>query len=286
MEKRTEKVVTLDEAVRTIKDDVSLAIGGSHAQIAPMALVRSIIKKGIRGLKVYPSVTAGLPADFLIGGGCVDTIYASYIGLEKFGLAPNFRKAVEMGTIKVKECCEVYMVYGLQAGAATLPFCALPKGHQETSLLSVNPDYRIVTDPYTGEEVVTIPPLIPDIGIIHVSRCDPYGNCLIPGSLSLMLLIAQASNHVIVTCERLASLDETTARGAAIPGFLVDMVVEVPYGAHPASCHGEYDYDEEHIEMYTKTDPEDYFREHVFDIGSHTDYLEKIGISRLLSLRY
>ena len=106
-------------------------------------------------------MTAGLPADFLIGGGCVDTIYASYVGLEKFGLAPNFRKAIEKGAIKVKECCEVYMVYGLQAGAATLPFCALPKGHQETSLLSVNPDYRIVKDPYTGEEVVTIPPLIP-----------------------------------------------------------------------------------------------------------------------------
>jgi glutaconate CoA-transferase subunit A len=286
VEKRKEKVVSMEDAVNSIKDNSSVAIGGSHAQIAPMALIRNMIKKGVRGLKVYPSVSAGVPADFLIGGGCVETIYVSYIGLEKFGLAPNFRRAVESGSIEVKECCEVFIVYGLKAGGSGLPFCVLPKGHQETSLLSVNPDYKTITDPYSGEEVITIPAITPDIGIIHVARCDPYGNCLPSGSLSLMLLIAQAAKHVIVTCEKVVSLEETTSKGALIPGFLVDMVVEIPYGAHPTSCHGEYAYDEKHLEMYLKADPQEYFQEYVHDIESHAEYLEKIGRLRLLSLRY
>jgi glutaconate CoA-transferase subunit A len=284
--KRKEKVVTLEEALTSIKDNSSIAIGGTHAQIAPMALIRSIIRKGVRGLKVIPSVSAGFAADFLIGGGCVETIYAAYVAFEKFGLAPNFRTALQKGTINVKECCEPYIIFGLQAGAATLPFFVLPKGHQETSLLGVNSDYKLIRDPYTGEEVVAIPPLIPDVGVIHVARCDPYGNCLPSGSLSLMLLIAQAANHVIVTCEKVVSVEETVSRGASIPGFLVDMIVEIPYGAHPTSCHGEYFYDEDHIEMYVKADPETYFNEYVYEIKTHTQYLEKIGASKLLSLRY
>jgi len=188
--------------------------------------------------------------------------------------------------IEVKECCEVYVVYGLKAGGSGLPFCVLPKGHQETSLLSVNSDYKTIIDPYSGEEVVTIPAITPDVGMIHVARCDPYGNCLPSGSLSLMLLIAQAAKHVIVTCEKVVSVEETTAKGAPIPGFLVDMVVEIPYGAHPTSCHGEYAYDEEHLEMYVKSNPQEYFKEYVHNIESHTQYLDKIGRSKLLSLRY
>jgi glutaconate CoA-transferase subunit A len=283
--KRREKVVTLEEALTTINDNSSIAIGGTHAQIAPMALIRGIIRKGVKGLKVIPSVSAGFAADFLIGGGCVDTIYASYMAFEKFGFAPNFRTAVQNGTINIKECCEPFIILGLTAGAASLPFAVFPKGHQETNLLEVNSDYKLIRDPYTGDEVVAIPPLIPDIGVIHVARCDPYGNCLPSGALSLMLLIAQAANHVIVTCEKVVTVEETVSRGGLIPGFLVDMVVEVPYGAHPTSCQGEYFYDEDHIEMYVKSNPETYFNEYVYGIETHTQYLNKIGISKLLSLR-
>jgi glutaconate CoA-transferase, subunit A len=286
MPERREKVVTLDEAIASVKDGSSIAIGGSHAQIAPMAVVRGLIRKRARGLKVYPSVTAGLAADFLVAGGCAQTVYVSYLGLEKFGLAPNFRRAVQQRSIEIKECCEVYIVYGLKAGASTLPFCVLPKGHQETSLLGVNSDYKLVTDPYTGEQVVAIPAINPDVGVIHVARCDPYGNCLPSGALSLMLLIAQASNRVIVTCEKIVSTEETLARGASIPGFLVDMVVEAPYGAHPTACHGEYSYDEQHIEAYVRADPVEYLHRYVHGPASHDEYLDKIGSEKLLSLRY
>lgn len=286
MLERRAKLATLDDAIDSVKDHSSIAIGGSHSQFAPMAAIRALIRKRVKGLKVYPSVTAGLAADFLIGGGCAQTVYVSYLGLEKFGLAPNFRKAVQQGSIDVKECCEVYIVYGLKAGASTLPFCVLPKGHQETSLLAVNSDYKLIIDPYTGEEVVTIPAITPDVGIIHVARCDPYGNCLPSGSLSLMLLIAQASNRVIVTCEKIVSTEETLAKGASIPGFLVDMVVEVPYGAHPTACHGEYSYDEDHIETYVRADPVDYFGRYVHAPATHEEYLDKIGKQTLLALRY
>ncbi len=287
MKARASKVCSLEAAASGVKSGCSVALGGIHSHNSSMALLRQIIKNGTKHLTLIPSVSAGMPTDLLIGAGCVDAIYATYVGLEHFGLARNFRRAVENGSLIVKDVCEPFTVYGMKAGAASLPFIPVPAGHEAMDNPSVNPEYKTVTDPYTGKSVLVVPPLNPDVGLIHVPRCDPYGNAQILGSIVQDDLIAKSSRTVIVTTEEIVPLADTVAHSKAvvIPGFLVDMVVEVPYGAHPCSCHGCYGYDTEALLEYRDSDIRAYLDKYVYGPSDHYEYLEHFGLRRLASLR-
>jgi glutaconate CoA-transferase subunit A len=70
--------------------------------------------------------------------------------------------------------------------------------------------------------------------------------------------MAQAARHVIVTTERLVdgAMFESMPEVVAIPGFLVEAVVEAPRGAWPCSCAGEYEYDAEFLAAYLEASKE------------------------------
>jgi glutaconate CoA-transferase, subunit A len=284
---RASKLRTLDEAAAMIGDGASLGIGGIHAHNAPMALIREIIRRGPRDLTLIPNVSVGLPADLLIAAGLVKRIYASYVGLEHHGLAPAFRRAGEEGTIEIHDVDEPFSVYSMRAGSATLPFMPFPFGHEAIDVTRLNPDdYRTVTDPFTGRDTVVVRPLNPDFGLIHAPRADPFGNVRIDGSVVQDELIARCSTHVIVCAEEIIPVEETQRdpTRTTIPGFFVDTVVHVPFGAHPTSCHGRYDTDEEHIEIYKELGSERYLREWIHDQPDQAAYLEKVGLATLLPL--
>lgn len=284
---RTSKLRSVEEAAALIPDGASVALGGIHAHNGSMGVVRELIRRGVRDLTLIPNVSVGLPAELLIAAGAVKSIYASYVGLEHHGLAPAFGRAAERGVLEVRDVCEPFSVYAMRAGAATLPFMPFPQGHEAVDVVRLNPDdYRRTTDPFTGAEVIVIRPLNPDFGLIHVPRCDPFGNVQIAGSVVQDDLIARSSTHVIVTAEEIIPVEETRRNPVAttIPGFFVDTVVHLPFGAHPTSCHGRYAADEDHIEHYKQVGPETYLDEYVHSPQGHLEYLEKIGTSRLLNL--
>jgi glutaconate CoA-transferase, subunit A len=284
---RTSKLKTLAEAVALIGDGSSIAVGGIHAHNGPLALVRELVRRGTSGLTIIPNVSVGLPAELLIAARAVDEIYASYVGLEHHGLAPAFRRQAEEGTLKVRDVDEAFLVYGMRAGAASLPFMPYPYGHEAVDVVRLNPDdYKTTTDPFTGEKVTVIPPLRADFGLLHVPQADPFGNVVIEGSVVQDILIAKSSMHVIVTAEEIVPVEETMKDPArtTIAGFFVDTVVHVPFGAHPASCHGRYQSDEDHIDVYQELGPDRYLDEYVRGTADQAEYLEKIGTERLVSL--
>jgi glutaconate CoA-transferase, subunit A len=281
---RRSKLRTLQEAAALIGDGASLGLGGIHAHNGAMALIREIIRRGPRDLTLIPNVSVGLPADLLIASGQVKRIYASYVGLEHHGLAPAFRAAGQNGTIEIHDVDEPFSVYSMRAGAASLPFMPFPFGHEAIDVVRLNTeDYATVTDPFTGRDTIVVRPLNPDFGLIHVPRADAYGNLQIDGNVVQDSLIARSSTHVIATAEEIVPASETERdpKRTAIAGFFVDTVVHVPYGAHPTSCHGRYDADEDHIELYKELGAERYLAEWVHERPEHTDYLEKVGVPRL-----
>ena len=92
---RAKKLMTAGEAVeRFVKPGCMLGVGGMHAHNNPMALVREMVRKGIRIGTLVTSPSANINADLPIGAGLVDEIFCSYVGFEHLGLAPNFRAAV------------------------------------------------------------------------------------------------------------------------------------------------------------------------------------------------
>jgi glutaconate CoA-transferase subunit A len=288
-EDRESKVLPLPDATELVSNGASLAIGGAHSHNGSMAFVRELINDDVNGLHLIPNVSAGIPADLLIGAGCVDSLHVCYVGLEHFGLAPNFRREAESGNLDIDEGSELSYVLGLKAGAANLPFVVLPHGYEATDIPSANPDVGRVDDPYSGEQRVTLPPIQPDVGVVHAAEGDRFGNVRMPGSVFQDDLIAKAAESVIVTVENIIPNDDIRARPkqTTIPGFMVDAVVETPYGAHPTSCQGEYNYDDEHLKEYKRLCEEEgvesYLEEYVRDMTLE-DYLERVGIRRLVDL--
>ncbi len=74
----------------------------------------------------------------------------------------------------------------------------------------------------------------------------------------------------------------------AIPFFVVDAVVEVPYGSHPCEMPGRYYYDEDHIAAWlslSRTDEgiDEYLNKYVFGVADFDDYLQFCGGVRKLN---
>ena len=167
--KRRERIIDEVEAASWLADGMTIAIG----QPTPMALVRQIIKRGIKNLTI---VDAGFSLDLLVGAGCVRKVVSYYAG-GGFGnpVMPAFRRAAERGEIEVWECEEGILCAGLQAAAQMLPF--LPwRGGVGTSLPEVNPELQVFKDPINGESLLAVPPIKPDVTILHAATADAYGN--------------------------------------------------------------------------------------------------------------
>ena len=248
---KVQKLAAVTRAI--IADRSTVAIGGVHSHNVPMALVRQIIRNKTENLTILGSISVGLPVDLLVGAGCVERVLAPYVGFEMWGLATNFRRAVESGAIEAPDLCEAFPIYSLRAASNGLPFHPFPPGiHEFTDIHRDNKYYKKVSDPFTGEEVYAVQALKPDVAIIHVQKASSDGNCIHTGSVVSDRLMATAAKFVIVTCDELVDKEVIlkNTNDVTIPGFFVDMVIPLKYGAYPTSSHGVHPYDRGEILSY------------------------------------
>ena len=110
----------------------------------------------------------------------------------------------------------------------------------------MNPKIVPMTSPYEdGDEIYVVPPLKPDVAIVHAQRADASGDAQIWGLLGCQKEAAFAAERVIVVVEEV--VDESVIRAdpnrTVIPGVVVDAVVEEPFGCHPSFAQGYYDRD-------------------------------------------
>ncbi len=282
----TDKLISLSEAVGLISNGDLLGIGGMSLYRRPMALTREIIRQGIRDLGILTFI-AGLPTDLLIGSHCASQIRSCYVGFEMFGLAPNYRRASEKGELEIVEETEVTIVLGLKATLLQVPH--LPtRGIRCTDVMKVRNDLKEYTCPLSGEKLVALPPIKPDVSIIHVSMADRRGNSHINGAVWLDEDLAKASGKVIVSAEKIVETEEIIrAPGRAnIPHFMVDAVVRAPFGAHPTSCFPFYTYDINHIRNYLEDSKSlkgfsEYLEKYVYQTKANEEYLDLVGASTL-----
>ncbi|MFX0196801.1 MAG: CoA transferase subunit A [Candidatus Hodarchaeota archaeon] len=295
MPSRISKECSIEEAVKSIPNSSTIAIGGVHMHNSSCVTIRELIRQKKRDLVVIGSISLGIQIDMLCGvPGVVRSVTCPFVGLEIFGLAHNYRRAVENGRIEIVECCELYTSFGLRAGANNLPFMPLPYGYEYTDLPKANPQgYRRIKDPYGGPDIYTVPPLKPDVALIHVQRADPYGNGQPFGPVCVDDVMALASKRVILTCDELIEeKGETDAMQMLIPGFLVSHVVKLPYAAHPCSSSFLYDYDVEHFKEYAIAARNaetfvTYLEKYVYNPKDHFEYLTEVGgLNNLNALKY
>ena len=282
---RRSKVIDVASAADLVSDGDLVAIGGIHAHAAPMPIIRELARNKRRDLRLLPNVSAGLPVEVLVAAGAVAEVYTAYVGLEDFGLAPAFRAAAESSTIVVHDVDEPFTIYGLKAAAANLPFMPLPRGHEATGTRALSPGlFRTVVDPYSGHEHVAIPAMRPDVGIVHAPRCDRFGNVFLDGPIYQDDLILRASKTAIVLTDEIVPDDYARSgrhKQVTVPSFMVSAVVALPFAAHPTSSAGHYGRDERMLEEYVRS-PEEWMTRYVTEPQDHHEYLERVGVQRLL----
>jgi glutaconate CoA-transferase, subunit A len=288
-----EKVMGLREAVALIKDGDVVAIGGHTLRRHPMALIHEIIRQGRRGLTLQ-GWNNGIDMDMLIGADCAVCVETSYIGISAFGLALNFRRACEQGRLRSIEHSETTGLDMFRATVMGMSFfpTKTPLG---SDLMRTNHHLTEIACPFTGEPFAAVRAAHPDVAIIHAHTADRYGNVQLDAQRwndqSADVLIAKAARTTIVSVEQLVS-DEEVYRNSGLtvlPRKFVAAVVEAPYGAHPSACDARYDYDLDEVGKYYEASRSEksfaaYLDARVRGAADHVEYLEQIGIERLMRL--
>ena len=288
-------IISEIEAASLIDDGMTISIGGAITSSKPMAIIRQIIKRGIKNLTVVSGSVAGLEVDLLIGAGCVKKLIAAYIGAERLApIGPFFQWAVMQNEINYWECDEGHFYMALQAAALGIP--SFPwRGGVGTSYPEVNPELKLYNDPHTGDPLIAVPAIRPDVAILHAAHSDPYGNVQHVGPGWGDRAHHRAAAKTIVEVERIISNEEVRRDPHKTSVCGADAIVCAAYGAHPFASPGYYLHDEDHIKAYVKavrayTHEDDkapfegYLDKYVMSPETHIGYLEKIGIRRLVSL--
>ncbi|WP_157545132.1 CoA transferase subunit A [Nocardioides halotolerans] len=282
-------------ALAGLQDGMTVAIGGFANSGHPMSLVREVIRRRPKDLTIVGAATSGLEVDMLIAAGCVKKVISPYVGGETIvGIGPAFRRCVENGEIDVWEIDEAMYYCALNAAAQRLPF--LPwRALVGTSFPEVNPDLVLFDDPVAGEPLLAVPAVSPDIALLHAGAADPYGNIQHVGSGFGDRAIARASDHVIVSVEKVISNEELRRAPEKTSIPLVDAVVRAPFGAHPFSSVGWYLEDVPLLKEYVaaaevwrahddRSAVDAFLDTYIHQPEDHMDYLQRIGARRIFGL--
>jgi glutaconate CoA-transferase subunit A len=290
----TSKVATMHDAVaELVRDGDTVAIEG-FTHLICFAAGHEIIRQRRRDLTLA-RMTPDVIYDQMIGAGVANALIFSWLGNPGVGSLHAIRRRIEdhdPAPLRIEEYSHFGMVCRYVAGAANLPFFPI-RSYYESDIPVANPRIVPMTSPYDEEdEVYAVPPLRPDVGIVHAQRADAQGDTQIWGLLGCQKEVAFASKRTIVVVEEV--VDESVIRRdpnrTVIPGAVVDAVVEEPFGCHPSFAQGYYDRDNAFYLEWDRIarDPEmlgAWLKEWVHDLGSHHDYLEKLGDAHWDTLR-
>ncbi len=234
--------LSLRDAIAAYVHDSSTVAMEGFTHLIPFAAGHEIIRQEKRDLTLI-RMTPDLIYDQLIGMGCVRKLVFSWGGNPGVGSLHRFRDAVENGwphPLEIEEHSHAAMANAYAAGAAGLP-SAIFRGYAGSDLVSVNPNIRTITCPFTGEELAAVPAITPDLAIIHAQRADRDGNVLIEGITGVQKEVVLAAKHSVVTVEEIVDdLRTPSPNSTVLPHWTVNAIVKAPGGARPSYAHGYY----------------------------------------------
>lgn len=300
------KLLTMRSAIADlVPDGSSVALGLQMEQMIPFAAGHEIIRQKKRGLTLIGPISDVL-FDQLIGVGCAEHVIAAWIGNVMMGSAYNFRRAVESGQLRVTDMTNFGVALAFQAAALGVPF--LPtKTALGSDVARDNEFFAEMESPFPDHQGLkpegdgsnrrpegllhpklhAVKALTPDVAIVHVQRADAEGNAHCWGNFGVMLEGVRAAKRVIVVAEKVVEPEVISSdpNRTVIPGFLVNAVVECPYGAHPSPVQGCYSRDDAAFQQYheqtkTPSDSAAWLKRWVLDVAGRREYMNLVGACR------
>jgi glutaconate CoA-transferase subunit A len=279
------KLLSMRDAVSLhVRDGMSLAIEGFTAFIC-FAAGHEIIRQRKQGLTLI-RMTPDLIYDQMVAAGTARRLVFSYLGNPGVGSLNCIRRAVEQNIpapLEIEEYSHFGMIGRYIAGASHLPFYPL-RSYIGSDMPRVNDEIRFIKSPYGGEEVAVVPPLNPDVAIIHAQRADAAGNTQLWGLPGIQKEAAFAARKVIVVVEEIVdeSVIRTDPNRTAIPGQIVTAVVHEPFGAHPSYVQGYYDRDNDFYLRWDelsrdRAQTEAWLDAWIYGVSDRAEYTRKLG---------
>jgi glutaconate CoA-transferase subunit A len=247
-----DKRMTMEAIVGQLRDGMTLGIGGWATRRKPMALVRAIVRAGLKDLTLVAPY-GGPDVGMLAAAGAIRKLTFAFVSLDHIPIEPHFKTARQAG-LPVWEFDEGMAHWALRAGAMRLPF--LPTRVGLATDIARQPGFASIRSPFAdAEELLAVPAIRLDAALLHVHRSDEKGNTLVfSPDLFFDDLIARAADRVFITAEKLvatAALDMVAnARFNPFERSVVTGVAEAPFGAHPTSASPDYEIDLSHLKTY------------------------------------
>ncbi|MGB6676249.1 MAG: CoA-transferase [Terriglobales bacterium] len=285
------KLLSMREAIAEfVPDSASVALGLQMEQMIPFAAGHEIIRQEKRGLTLIGPISDIL-FDQIIAAGCVERVIAAWVGNVMMGSAYNFRRAVEQDGLKILNMTNFSLALALQAGAMGVPFLPTRTALGSDVAKGNHFFYQIFSPFEPKESLHAVRALNPDVTIVHAQRADCEGNAHCWGNFGVMIEGVRAAKRVIVVAEEIVEpkVIASDPNRTVIPGFLVNAVVECPYGAHPSAVQGYYKRDDAFFRQYheqtkTKADSDAWLGRWVYSTGDRHAYMKQLGACRVEDL--
>jgi glutaconate CoA-transferase, subunit A len=281
-----DKVVSMHDAMaRFVPDGASVCLGTALEALIPFAAGHELIRQRRRDLTLVGPISDML-FDQLVAAGCVRRIQAAWVGNVSAGLGHNYRRAVERSIphpIEVEDHSNLTMAAALQAGALGAPYIPT-RSLLGTGLLDSNPGFKQARDPFSGDPVVLIPALAPDVAILHVQRSDAEGHAHCWGTLGITRQAALAAKRVIIVAEEIRPRELILSDPGLVltPALKVAAVVHEPFGAYPSPVQGCYRrghdfFHRYHEESRTEEGTRAWLDRWVYGVADWKGFLDRLG---------
>jgi glutaconate CoA-transferase subunit A len=280
------KVSSLRDAVaKLVRDGSSVALGCALEPAIPFAFAHEVIRQRRQDLHLIGPIS-DIAFDQLIGAGCVARVSAAWVGNVSAGLAHAYRRAMEQGVprhIELHDHSNFTIAQALLAGALGAPY--LPtRTLLGSDIPRANGTFREATDPFSGDKLLLVPAITPDVTVIAVQRADEDGNAHLWGPWGVSQEAALAAKRVIVLADEIVdrSVIASDPNRTIVPGTRVSAVVHEPGACHPSPLQGRYRRDHEFFHEYHRATRtvggfEAWIGEWVTGVEDRSSYLAKLG---------
>jgi glutaconate CoA-transferase subunit A len=277
------EIVTLREAVADLVGDGDAVALEGFTHLIPSAAAHEIVRQGRKDLTLI-RMTPDLIYDQMIGMGCAEKLVFSWGGNPGVGSLHRFRDAIENGwprSLQIEEHSHAGMANRYVAGASNLPFAVL-RGYVGTDLPKVTSTMAPVRCPFTGEGLMVVPALNPDVSVVHAQQADGRGNVAIWGICGIQKEAVLSAKRAIATVEEVVEELGPRPFQVVLPAAAVDAISVVPHGARPSYADGYYERDNAFYEAWdpVSRDREEFrswMEEHVLGVGDFAEHLRSIG---------
>lgn len=213
------KLRTLDQALESLTDGMTLMIGGFLAVGSPEALVDEVIRRGVRDLTLIVNDTAMPDRGYgkLFANGQVTKLICCYMGMNPTAIAQK-----DEGKLEVELCPQGSLAERIRAGGAGLGGVLTPTG---VGTVAEEGKLRMEVD---GRTYLLERPLRADMALLRAHVADRSGNLMFRKSArNFNPLMATAAEYVVVEASEVRDIGGIDPDHVMTPGIFVDAVVGV-----------------------------------------------------------